>query len=146
MNHMLETLATNRRLQLLQIQRKRRGLRPQWNMRTLYEYMIIVEGCTERTRKMKVAPPYIHTKLKYIALSWGRLKFEDVCCTDYLWWSLLRFLPKHNVFHVGLCGRHDKHARIADTLSTTVWDILQEHIRKGDRSINAPATSFGVIP
>ena len=35
---------------------------------------------------------------------------------------------------------------IADTLSTTVWDVWQEHIRKGDRFINAPATSFGVIP
>ena len=50
-----------------------------------------------------------------------------------------------HVFHAGLCG-HDKHARIADTLSTTVWDVWQKHIRKGDRSINAPATSFGVIP
>ena len=49
-------------------------------------------------------------------------------------------------FHVGLCGRHDKHARIADTLSTIVWDVWQEHMRKGDRSIDAPATRFGVIP
>ena len=47
---------------------------------------------------------------------------------------------------MGLCGRHDKHARIADTLSTTVWDVWQEHMRKGDQSIDAPATSFGVIP
>ena len=72
--------------------------------------------------------------------------FEDVCCTHYLWWSLLRFLPKHYEFHVRLCGRHDRHARIADTLSIIVWDLWQEHIRKGDRSINAPVTSFGVIP
>ena len=31
------------------------------------------------------------------------------------------------------------------TLSTTVWDVWQEHMRKGDRSIDAPATMFGVI-
>ena len=46
---------------------------------------------------------------------------------------------------MGLCG-HDKHARIADTLSTTIWDVWQEHMRKGDRSIDAPATSFTIQP
>ena len=30
-------------------------------------------------------------------------------------------------------------------LSATVWDVWQEHMRKGDRSIDAPATRFGVI-
>ena len=69
-------------------------------------------------------------------------QFEDVCCTHYLWWSLLRFFPKHNDFRLG----DDKHARIADTLSTTVWDVWQEYMRKGDQSIDAPATSFGAIP
>ena len=43
-------------------------------------------------------------------------------------------------------GGHDKHARIADTLSLTVRDVWQEYMRKGDESIDAPATSFGVIP
>ena len=55
------------------------------------------------------------------------------------------FIEPRHVFHVGLCG-HDKYARIADTLSTTDWDVGQEHKRKGDRSIDAPATRFGVIP
>ena len=47
-------------------------------MRTLYEYMIIVECCTKPTRKMNVAPPYLDTKKKYITLSWGHVKFEEM--------------------------------------------------------------------
>ena len=45
-----------------------------WSEITLFrcpldECMMIVEGCTNPMRKMNVAPTYLYTKLKYIALS-----------------------------------------------------------------------------
>ena len=89
-------------------------------MRTLYEYMIIVECCTKPTRKMNVAPPYLRTTLKNIALSWGHVKFEDVCCTHSLWWSLIiRFLPKHMSFmwdSVGMTSTHELPTRYRQLL------------------------------
>ena len=63
-----------------------------------------------------------------------------------VWGCLLHALSVVVTTSIFTETQHDKHERIADTLSTTVWDVWQEHMRKGDQSIDAPATSFGVIP